>query len=63
MIQIEKHMHAAHDACLSKQWELASNHAAVIQHYLDGLMDWLDWQEDGKDGEFMEIWMPQQETI
>lgn len=63
MVQIEKHSREVHDACLLKQWELARNHALVVENYLDSLINWLASQEDGLDGKFEEVWVSQQETV
>jgi hypothetical protein len=52
-----------HDACLLKKWELARNHAKAIDVYVGMLMDWLDTQQEGLDGKFQEVRMPQQETV
>jgi hypothetical protein len=71
MLKMERHNREMHDACLLKKWELARNHAKAIDVYvgmlmdwLDGmLMDWLDTQQEGLDGKFQEVRMPQQETV
>lgn len=63
MLKMEKHNRKMHDACLLKQWELARNHAKAINDYLGMLMDWLNTQQDGVEGTFEEIRMPQQEPV
>ena len=63
LIQVEKHLRDMHDACLMKKWELARNNALAIEDYMNSMSDWLDYQEDDKDAKFIEVWMPQQETV
>lgn len=63
MLKMERHNREMHDACLLKKWELARNHAKAIDVYVGMLMDWLDTQQEGLDGKFQEVRMPQQETV
>lgn len=63
MLKMERHNREMHDACLLKKWELARNHAKAIDVYVGMLMDWLDTQQEGLDGKFKEVRMPQQETV
>lgn len=63
MLKMEQYQKAMHNACLRKNWEEARNHGMAIQNYLAGLLDWLDEQQDGMDGKFQEVRLPQQETV
>lgn len=63
MLKMEQYQRAMHDACLRKKWQEASNHGMAIQNYLAGLLDWLEEQQDGMDGKFQEVRLPQQEAV
>jgi hypothetical protein len=63
MLKMEQYQKAMHNACLRKNWKEALDHAMKIDSYCKALMDWLDEQQEGLDGKFQEVRMPQQETV
>jgi hypothetical protein len=58
MLKMEQHQRKMHDACLSKKWQEANEHAKQIDGYCDSLMEWFRDQKEDLDGKFQEVRVP-----